>query len=128
MHRYRRRCDARVGHRAGDGRQVLHQVAQGQFAGLLNCRMVDGDDRIGRFDIDTADVGTRHHNGVEGLTFLVIGTGVLRIRSNRTAAATAPSDNARRTADDNLFTSSLITLSNVRVVYNRFGTSIPSVE
>src|SRR3954466_8320680 len=39
------------------------------------------------------------------------------------AAATAPSDKARRTADDSLFTSSLITLSNVRVVYNRFGTS-----
>jgi hypothetical protein len=38
------------------------------------------------------------------------------------AAATTPSDKARRTADDNLFTSSLITLSNVRVVYNRSGT------
>ena len=33
---------------------------------------------------------------------------------------TAPSEMLRRIADESLFTSSLITLSNVRVVYNRF--------
>ena len=61
------------GHRsAGHGRQFLHEVAQVHLAGRLDLRTVDVDhDGACRFDVDTADVRTGHHDGFEGLAFSV---------------------------------------------------------
>ena len=62
----------RVGVRAGDGRKLLDQVAQGQFAGFLDRGAIDGYDRIGSFNVDATDIRTRYGDRFQLLTALVL--------------------------------------------------------
>ena len=64
--------DLRVDVRAGDRRQLLHEIAERQLAGLLDRGAIDRDDRIGRFDVDATDVRTRHGDRFELLIALVL--------------------------------------------------------
>ena len=91
----------------------------------LDRGLVDRDDRVGRLDVHAADVRTGHHDGFEGLA-LLIGTAICGLRlggPSVVAVAATPKDKAKRTADESLFASSLITLSNVRLVQNGSGRS-----
>src|SRR6185369_8288776 len=62
---------ARVGHWASYGRQILHEVAERDLAGLLDRSLVDRDDRVCRLDVDAANIRTGHHDGFEGLALLI---------------------------------------------------------
>jgi hypothetical protein len=64
--------DLRVDVRAGDGRQLLNEIAQGQLAGLLDRGAINRDDRVRRFDVDATDVRTRHGDGFQLLIALVL--------------------------------------------------------
>src|SRR6202008_1902673 len=44
---------------------------EGDLAGLLNRGLVDRDNGVRRFDVNTADVRTGHHDGFEGLALLI---------------------------------------------------------
>src|SRR5262249_10110000 len=77
------------------GRQALDNIAQSQLASVLDGRGVDGDDRVGRFDIHATDIRTGHYDGFEGLALLLIGG--LRLGSKRTGRG----DRAERQAQPN---------------------------
>jgi len=66
--------DLRVGVATGDGRQILHQVTQGQLAAGLDGCAIDGHDRAGRFQIHAANVRTGHHDRLQGRCFSRLGS------------------------------------------------------
>jgi len=72
--------DLRVGVATGDGRQILHQVTQGQLAAGLDGCAIDGHDRAGRFQIHAANVRTGHHDRLQGRCFCGRGRVVVALR------------------------------------------------
>ena len=105
----------RIGGSAGDVGQFLHQVADGQLAGLLDRLAVDGHDRAGVFGIDAADARAGDLNAVQGLG--LVGVGARRVAAASCANATpvparvvTPTASAREIASRSLVVFRVISL------------------
>ncbi len=64
--------DLRVDVRAGDRRQLLDQITQGQLAGLLDRGAINRDNRIRCLNVDASDVRTCDRNRFEFLAVLIL--------------------------------------------------------
>ncbi len=82
--------DVRVIRITRDRRQLLDQITDGDLARLLDRGAVDADDRVRCFDIDATDIGTRHGDGFQFLTTLVL-------RVLREGSGAGQADRCRRT-------------------------------